>query len=518
MKGRSPFPHNAGVFAAVIANLVLLTAVLAPSLATAQSWPIAGHDLSDTRSQPNETTISPANVSQLAPRWVFTTHGDVSATPTVSGGVAFFPDWGGYLYAVRAGNGKLIWSHSISDYNGQVSAMSRISPAVYQGELIIGDNVSQAIEHNGAHIMAVDGKTGKLLWITQVDPHPAAIITGSPVVSGGTVYVGVSSNEEALATNNSYPCCTHRGSMVALSARTGQILWQTYTIPDNGGQTGGYSGNAIWGPVALGNGTLFTATGNNYTVPASVAQCEAQGGTNCESPDDYFDSALALDPATGAIKWAHKLWGPDAWTVACTTGGSNCPSPTGPDYDFGSGPNFMGNLVGFGQKSGIYWALNPSNGNIVWATSVGPGGTLGGLEWGSATDGSRLYAAIGNNGMTPYALANGGPTISWGSWAALDAQTGSFIWQIADPTPGSIDVGSVSVANGVVYTDSYSGYVYAINAATGAILWSFNTGGSVIDGPSIVKGFVFWGSGFRHIAPGIGNNKVYAFTIPGTVF
>ena len=518
MKGRSPFPHDAGVFAAVIANLVLITAVLSPSLATAQSWPIAGHDLSDTRSQPNETIISPANASQLTAQWVFTTHGDVSATPTVSNGAVYFPDWGGYLYAVHAGTGKLIWSHRISDYNGQASAMSRISPAVYQGELIIGDNVSQAIEHNGAHIMAVDRNTGKLLWITQVDSHPAAIITGSPVVSGGTVYVGVSSNEEALATNNAYPCCTHRGSMVALSASTGRILWQTYTIPDNGGQTGGYSGNAIWGPVALGNGTLFTATGNNYTVPASVAKCEAKGGTNCESPDDHFDSALALDPATGAIKWAHKLWGPDAWTVACTTGGSNCPSPTGPDYDFGSGPNFMGNLVGFGQKSGIYWALNPSNGNIVWATSVGPGGTLGGIEWGSATDGSRVYAAIGNNGMTPYALANGGPTITWGSWAALDAQTGSFLWQIADPTPGAIDVGSVSVANGVVYTDSYSGYVYAIDAATGSILWSFNTGGSVIDGPSIVKGFVFWGSGFSHIAPGTGNKKVYAFTIPGTVF
>lgn len=59
-----------------------------------------------------------------------------------------------------------------------------------------------------------------------------------------------------------------------------------------------------------------------------------------------------------------------------------------------------------------------------------------------------------------------------------------------------------------------SGYVYAINAATGSILWSFNSGGSVIDGPSIVHGNVFWGSGFRHIPPGTGNNKVYDFALP----
>ena len=56
----------------------------------------------------------------------------------------------------------------------------------------------------------------------------------------------------------------------------------------------------------------------------------------------------------------------------------------------------MGNIVGFGQKSGIYWALNPDNGNIVWSTPVGPGGSLGGIEWGTATDGKRIYVAISN--------------------------------------------------------------------------------------------------------------------------
>jgi len=520
MKACSPLRNSGGVYPAVVSILLSIASLLAPSLASAQSWPVSGHDLSDTRSQPNETTISTSNASQLTPQWVFNTSGDVSATPTVSGGAAYFPDWSGFLYAVHAGNGKLIWRHAISAYNGQASAMSRISPAIYQGELIVGDNVSQSIEHNGAHIMAIDRKNGKLLWITQVDSHAAAVITGSPIVSGGTVYVGVSSNEEALATNNAYPCCTFRGSMVALNANTGAILWKTYTIPDNGGQTGGYSGGAIWSEAAIGNGTLFINTGNNYTVPASVEQCAAQnqGDVNCMAPDDHFDAGMALDPRTGAIKWAHTLWGYDAWTVACKTGGTNCPSPAGPDYDFGDGPNFLGNLVGFGQKSGIYWALDSVNGNIVWATSVGPGSTLGGIEWGSATDGSRIYVQITNADHQTYTLANGGPTIDWGSWAALDAQTGRIVWQVADPTPGAIDPGSLSVANGVVYTDSFSGYVYALNAATGDFLWSFNTGGSVIDGPSIVKGFLFWGSGYSHIAPGTPNNKVYAFAIPGTMY
>jgi polyvinyl alcohol dehydrogenase (cytochrome) len=124
----------------------------------------------------------------------------------------------------------------------------------------------------------------------------------------------------------------------------------------------------------------------------------------------------------------------------------------------------------------------------------------------------RIYVAIGNNFHIPYTIKDG-RTINYGSWAALDLK-GNILWQIPDPTQGAIDIGSVSVANGVMYAGSYSGYMYAINAATGEILFSFNSGGSVIDGPSIVDGSVYWGSGYRKIAPGIGNNKVYAFTLP----
>src|SRR5580704_11552288 len=219
------------------------------------------------------------------------------------------------------------------------------------------------------------------------------------------------------------------------------------------------------------------------------------------------------------IKWANKLQGFDTWTVACLTSSGpnpNCPVPNSPDFDLGgSGPNLVGNIVGFGQKSGIFWALNPDNGNIVWSTPVGPGASLGGIEWGTATDGKRIYVAIANSDLLPYTLVPSGQQITWGAWSALDVATGKILWQTADPTPGSIDRGSVSVANGVMYVGSNSGQMYALNTATGNILWSFASGGSVIDGPSIVDGALYWGSGYREIA-GTGNNKVYAFTLAGS--
>jgi polyvinyl alcohol dehydrogenase (cytochrome) len=110
---------------------------------------------------------------------------------------------------------------------------------------------------------------------------------------------------------------------------------------------------------------------------------------------------------------------------------------------------------------------------VLWTTFVGPAGTgtLGGIEWGTATDGNRIYAQVADSGHVSYPLLNG-PTITWGAWSGFDAATGKLIWQTADPTPGAEDFGAVSVANGVVY----------------------------------------WGSGYR---TGTHNNKLYAFSISG---
>src|SRR6266567_2305498 len=500
---------------AVLVSILLLVAGLSARSQSPESkpgqWRIAGQNLNNTWSQPAEHSIRPANVKELKPKWVFTTGGDVSATPTVDGDAVYFPDWAGNLFAVKKNSGHLIWSHKISDYDGVAGAISRVSPAVDHDQLIIGDILSSKKVHNGANVMSVDRESGTLRWMTRVDDHPAAIITGSPVIFHGVVYIGVSSSEETLALDPAYPCCSFRGSIVALDEKTGAMLWKTFDMPDNGG--------AIWQPPAIDpkRGTLFIGTGNNYTAPADVEACQnATPTANCAAADDFFDAALALDLKTGQIKWSKRLQGLDTWTVACLTPTgpkANCPVPTSPDFDLGgSGPNLVGNIVGFGQKSGIFWALNPDNGNIVWSTPVGPGSSLGGIEWGTATDGRRIYVAISNSDLLPYTLVPSGQQITWGAWSALDVATGKILWQTADPTPGAIDRSSVSVANGVMYAGSNSGQMYALNTTTGNILWSFASGGSVIDGPSIVDGTLYWGSGYKEIR-GTGNNKVFAFSL-----
>src|SRR5216684_6675491 len=408
-------PENWSLSTIVLTTLLLSTSALSAQNRSPESrsgqWRIAGQNLSNTWSQPAEHTISPANVSGLTPKWVFTTGGDVSATPTVDGDAVYFPDWGGNLFAVKKDSGQLIWSHKISEYDGVEGAISRVSPAVDGNQVIVGDILNSRQVHNGANVISVDRQTGVIQWITQVETHPAAIITGSPVIFNGMIYIGVSSSEETLALNPAYPCCSFRGSIVALDEKSGAMLWKTFDMPDNGGQPGGYSGGAIWQPPAIDpkRGTLFIGTGNNYTAPADVEACQNETPTaNCAAADDFFDTALALDLKTGQIKWAKGLQDFDTFTDACLTSSvpnPNCPVPSSPDFDFGgSGPNLIGNIVGFGQKSGRYWAFNPDNGNPLWVTQVGPGSNLGGIEWGTANDGKHIYAAISNNDHLAYTL------------------------------------------------------------------------------------------------------------------
>jgi len=233
---------------------------------------------------------------------------------------------------------------------------------------------------------------------------------------------------------------------------------------------------------------------------------------------------------TGAIKWARAVVPFDAWNASCYPffgNGTNCPQPSGADYDFGQGPalftvntaNGMRDLLGAGQKSGQYWALDPNTGNVVWVTRSARAATRAGCS------GDHLPMASAFTLLRPTAMPrpgrwckNGrqtGPVVTSGFWSALDAKTGAILWQTADPL-GAGDEAAVTGANGVVYGCSLDaqGHMYALNAATGAILWSFASGGTCNAGAAVSQSTIYWGSGYNPYGAGTPNNKLYAFQAP----
>lgn len=534
--------------AKAVLHVLMLLSLVAAARGKDVLWLSAGQNQDNTRFNAEEHKLSPKNVARLGVKWVFTTAGDVSATPAVDDTQVYFPDWAGKLYAVDRKTGKAVWTKSVADYTGVSNSFARATPVVAGDLLVFGTQLDAS--KKGAQLIGVDKNTGALRWITRLDNHPAAIITQSAIVFENHVYVGVASAEEGFASDPSYPCCSFRGSMLALNLADGSIIWKTFITPENKG----FSGGAVWGStpvIDVKRHSLYIGTGNNYTVPQALLDCVQASGTPDQvracvaaidgSADNHFDAVMALDPDTGAIKWSNTVIPFDAWTVGCLFAPNpNCPEPAGPDYDFGQGPALFTvrqtdgasrELLGAGQKSGIYWVLDPDTGAVVWGTQVGPGGTLGGLEFGSAVDGQRIYTAVANTRFLPVTLSVGlqaGTTVKGGYWSALDAATGQVLWQTAANQPPAkpsattppdaiaINPGAVTAANGVVFAGALDavGTMYAMDAATGKILWSFASGGSVNSGAAIVDGVVYWGSGYAHIQ-GTPNRRFYAFEVKG---
>ncbi len=486
--------------------------------AAAPSWPNWGGALAtNARSAPQETAISPANVSTLQPVWVFTGQGNFTTTPTVAGNRLYATDDGGGVYAIDTATGQAVWTHAMSDYGLSVS---RSSPAIAGNLLILADRRS-------GNVVGIARATGALVWKTRIETNPYATLTGSPVIYGGTVFVGTASNEEYEVSASSSYTPTFRGSVAALDSVTGTLQWQSYLVPQ------GYTGGAVWGSgfaINAGAKLLYAATGNNYAVPQAASACQAQadsqaGRLACLDPADYVDSVVALDLATGAVRWGRRLQGSDTFTLNCRTGtpAQPCPMPTGPDYDFAQGPSLFNAgsaaaprmVVGAGQKSGTYWALDAGNGQVAWRTQPGPGGERGGIMWGSAVDQSHVYVAENNSRHVAYTPDGASAKFHGGSWAALNVATGTVAWQTeVTGTQGgapSGTEGAVTVANGVVFGGSTAGDMVAMDAATGQVLWQFASGGGVTCGAAVVSGVVYWGSGDPY---GTANDKLYAFGLP----
>ena len=528
--------------------------------ASQSGWPAAGKNLGNTRNAGDESKLGVKTAAQLATKWAYSASGDVTATPAVEGDFLYFPDAAGNLQKVNRKTGALVWKFPISKYTGLAGDYARATPAIAGDALILGNQNGKNLEMygqlpvpQGAKVFGVDKNTGKLLWMTQVDSTTRSMVTTSAIVAKGTAYLGVASNEElvaAIVTKAPNPYAaqfgswqwTFRGNVVALDVKTGAIKWKTYTVPQ------GYYGGSVWSStptVDLKRNQLYITTGDNFAIPDAALACAAakkaagQDLLPCMAADDYFDSIVAMDLDTGKVKWGKRGLDYDNWNVGCGLfvpgftfpPNDNCPNPKGPDWDFAQGAILMGDdddaIVGAGQKSGVFWAFKASNGALAWKTQVAPGGLTGGLQWGSAYDGERIYVAASNAGpilglgqdAQPWTLKDGSTTTS-GGWAALDAKTGKVLWTTKDPFGGRAE-GPVSVVNGVVlgcnleYNPANpalgAGHYVALNGKTGQMLWNSPTTGSCVAGAAIVGSTVYWGNGAGR---GTTPNAVYAFGLP----
>ena len=485
------------------------------------NWGMIGNDPSNSRSQPLERTIDPTNAHRLAAKWVATTTGDVSGTPAVVNGVVYFGDFGGTLWALDAATGEVIWSHKVSDYTGVANDIARTSPSVAGNTLVVGSLTRPVM-------LGIEATTGHLRWKTQVHPDTQAaghgIMTGSPVLAGDTIYTGVSANGAGG------PNATFRGAIVALKAQTGELLWRTYSLPDNGGVPGGYAGATMFSPPAVNSSgrtrirhvrAALRATGQRHGVSRDKRRVHRVVRTAGFLPE--IDCCVRSENGRAAV--AYRVQGHDPWLRACGSLPSSvtwcAPESDGVSWDMGgSGPNVMRlrmngrwrNVVGVGEKSGVYLLLDAKTGEFIWNTLLSPGGDQGGMNWGTAFDGQHIYTSLTNHRHIPYQMTQNGITsgllYTGGSWAALDPITGSILWQVPDEQTEVIggatvnvwDLAPVSAANGVVYVASMAksadqNQMFALDAATGQLLWQFGAGASVNAAPAISNGSVYWGSG-----------------------
>jgi polyvinyl alcohol dehydrogenase (cytochrome) len=476
--------------------------------------------------------LSSADLEKLKLKWAFRL-GDISETrsqPAVLGKYLFIGAGTGVVYTLDADSGCTLWGYQ---------AASPLRGGVAIGE--IAGKPAVFFADSGANVYALNPHTGQLIWKVRPVDHFASLATATPRYYKGVLYQAFSSFEESVSADPKYQCCTFRGSVVALNATNGEKLWQTYTIADPAAATGkspagtqqfGPSGAGVWGTPTIDEKTnaLYVATGDNYSDP----------------PTATSDAVLAMDLKTGKQLWSTQLTSNDAFNSACGVPvAGNCPVKHGSDYDFGQPPILLNLPAGkralvVAQKSGMAYGLDPdAGGKVLWQTRVGKGGTLGGSQWGSASDGTKLYVAVSDLAMSAVidqAAPKGYRLVldphQGGGLYALDPQTGKIVWS-APPIPcdssrtncSPAQSAAVTVIPGVVFSGSVDGHLRAYSSSTGKVLWDTDTarsfaavdgksaeGGSMDGaGPAVVNGTIFVNSGYGQWG-GMPGNVLLAFS------
>ena len=505
---------------AFVASLVPLAAQTAsnqcsvnPALsdpALGAAWNGWGADISNSRFQTAKgAQITAAQVPGLKLKWSFGAPGakQIFGEPVVVAGRVFFSADTGMVYSLNADTGCLYWTFQADDGVRAAVSIRSVKPTAmaYFGDL-------------KANVYALDAQKGTLLWKVHVDEHPAARITGAPQVFENRVYVPVASSEEGDSSSPTYPCCSFRGSVVALDATTGKQVWKTWTIAEvpkivsknaNGTSRWAPAGGGIWSAPTIDpkRHALYVGTGDAYTTPAAK----------------NTDAVMALDLDSGKILWSVQATENDAWVVGCMrpTPLENCPKDFGPDQDFGS-PPILHDLPGghtlliAGQKSGNVWAYDPDKqGAVVWRTAlVNNTKEFGGkIVWGASADNQAAYFGLGEGGIASVEIRNG--ERKWFTPIAPAEGRTKYRGQ----------TGPLTTIPGIVFSGGFDGVLRALSASDGKIVWQFDTlrefqtvngiaakGGSMGSaGPVVAGGTLFVPSGYVGVSNSMPGNVLLAF-------
>ena len=461
-------------------------ATCAPARHAGGEWRSYGHDLSNTRSQPAEHTLTTTMVPTLHKAFAFSAadaggDGDFTGTPVIADGCLFIASTTGWVFAANADTGQPVWSSLVAKGDEITS-----TPFVGEGQVFV------AVGRTGApYVASLDERTGAVRWRTVTDRQKGADAYGSPVVFDGALFEGVSGGSAELSNENER--YAFQGGYVLIETRgrhAGRILKKVYTVqrPSKQAKQGGAT---VWSTPAVDvrDKVAFVGTGNPFHPQTDTPHADAILKIDLDRHSRRFGDIIGVYDGT------PEEYQTAAQQLPCVDIPGN-PAPYYPqgagacgdmDLDFGASPNLVRAggrlLVGAGQKSGYYHLVDARTMKGVWHTLVGPPSSLGGIVGSTAYDGKAIY----------------GPITLGGYLWSLDRATGMQRW--AAPVADGAHWGDpVAVADGVVYSVGLTGFLDAYDAGTGVPLLHHWMGADVASGDLAAS----WGG------VSIARNTVYA--------
>ena len=411
-------------------------------------WRIFGQDLKNTRAQPEEKAINASNALELEPSFVFDTtsqgSGAVQSTPVVADGCTYFGTTSGWVFALNAQTGDPVWKTQLS-----VGDPGLLCTGVVGSTPVAEGRVFAIVSQSGSpYAVALDQRTGKVLWKSVIDTTQQVYNCGSPQVFDGLVIAPFTGDQTGPA---------NRGGYTIFDARTGRELAKSYTIPDNDFQAG-YKGGGLWTTPAVDPDTKYAYAGTanpdagtpehqrtNSIIKIDVDRSRATFGQIVDSykgnPDRYVEGLPAVplpcDPD-------HRL-SPYIRSVLCAQ----------MDLDFGASVNVLDGpdgrkRVAAMQKSGVFHMADADTMDRVWTSTIGPPVFYGNGST-AASDGKSLFV-----GSSPP-----------GAMFSLDGSSGTPRW--AMPIADVIHYQDVTYGNGLVFNNDAKGHLHIFRADTGAL-------------------------------------------------